>query len=115
MGTGFELSSTEEELGIIPRAVAHLFRGCEERRAAAAQQGRPVPEFKINAQFLELYNEEVLDLFDSTRDVADARRQKSSVRIHEDASGGIYTVGVTTRTVNSEEEVSPPPLIEALS
>ncbi|CAL8385651.1 unnamed protein product [Gadus morhua 'NCC'] len=50
MGTGFELSSTEEELGIIPRAVAHLFRGCEERRAAAAQQGRPVPEFKINAQ-----------------------------------------------------------------
>ncbi|CAL8339209.1 unnamed protein product [Arctogadus glacialis] len=88
MGTGFELSSTEEELGIIPRAVAHLFRGCEERRAAAAQQGRPVPEFKINAQFLELYNEEVLDLFDSTRDVADARRQKSSVRIHEDASGG---------------------------
>ena len=51
----------------------------------------------------------MLDLFDSTRDVADARRQKSSVRIHEDASGGIYTVGVTTRTVNSEEEVSPPP------
>ncbi|KAG7267889.1 hypothetical protein CRUP_033015 [Coryphaenoides rupestris] len=106
MGTGFDVSLVEEELGIIPRAVHHLFLGIQERRAAAAEQGRPVPEFKINAQFLELYNEEVLDLFDSTRDAADGRRQKSSVRIHEDASGGIYTVGVTTRTVTSEEESS---------
>lgn len=49
----------------------------------------------------KLYNEEVLDLFDSTRDM----KQKSHVKIHEDASGGIYTVGVTTRTVSSEAEV----------
>ncbi|CAG10193.1 unnamed protein product [Tetraodon nigroviridis] len=48
----------------------------------------------------KLYNEEVLDLFDSSRDM----KQKSHIKIHEDANGGIYTVGVTTRTVSSEAE-----------
>uniref|UniRef100_A0AAQ4QZY1 Kinesin family member 21A n=1 Tax=Gasterosteus aculeatus aculeatus TaxID=481459 RepID=A0AAQ4QZY1_GASAC len=104
MGTGFDVSIEEDELGIIPRAVNHLFRGIEERRQAATEQGRPVPEFKINAQFLELYNEEVLDLFDSTRDI-EGKRQKSNIKIHEDATGGIYTVGVTTRTVTSAAEM----------
>ncbi|KAG7215946.1 hypothetical protein INR49_031542 [Caranx melampygus] len=104
MGTGFDVNIGEDELGIIPRAVNHLFRGIEERRQTATEQGRPVPEFKINAQFLELYNEEVLDLFDSTRDL-EARKQKSNIKIHEDANGGIYTVGVTTRTVTSAAEM----------
>uniref|UniRef100_A0A4W6E4U6 Kinesin family member 21A n=1 Tax=Lates calcarifer TaxID=8187 RepID=A0A4W6E4U6_LATCA len=104
MGTGFDVNIGEDELGIIPRAVNHLFRGIEERRQAATEQGRPVPEFKINAQFLELYNEEVLDLFDSTRDI-EARKQRSNIKIHEDANGGIYTVGVTTRTVTSAAEM----------
>uniref|UniRef100_A0A674AV84 Kinesin family member 21A n=1 Tax=Salmo trutta TaxID=8032 RepID=A0A674AV84_SALTR len=104
MGTGFDVNICEEELGIIPRAVRHLFRGIEERRQAATEQGKPVPEFKINAQFLELYNEEVLDLFESTRDM-DGKRQKSTIKIHEDGNGGIYTVGVTTRTVTSEAEM----------
>uniref|UniRef100_A0A8C3B1W7 Kinesin family member 21A n=1 Tax=Cyclopterus lumpus TaxID=8103 RepID=A0A8C3B1W7_CYCLU len=104
MGTGFDVNIEENELGIIPRAVHHLFRGIEERRQAATEQGRPAPEFKINAQFLELYNEEVLDLFDSTRDI-EARKQRSNIKIHEDANGGIYTVGVTTRTVSSAAEM----------
>ncbi|XP_060759025.1 kinesin-like protein KIF21A isoform X2 [Neoarius graeffei] len=104
MGTGFDVSISDDEHGIIPRAVTHLFRGIEERKQAAMEQGRPVPEFKINAQFLELYNEEVLDLFDTTRDV-EARKQKSNIKIHEDANGGIYTVGVTTRTVSTEAEM----------
>lgn len=57
----------------------------------------------------QLYNEEVLDLFDTARDI-EAKRQRSNVRIHEDASGGIYTVGVTTRTVASAAEVGHLPL-----
>ncbi|XP_059181719.1 kinesin-like protein KIF21A isoform X2 [Centropristis striata] len=104
MGTGFDVNIEEYELGIIPRAVNHLFRGIEDRRQAATEQGKPVPEFKINAQFLELYNEEVLDLFDTTRDI-EARKQRSNIKIHEDANGGIYTVGVTTRTVTTAAEM----------
>lgn len=53
---------------------------------------------------LQLYNEEVLDLFDTARDL-EVRKQRSNIKIHEDANGGIYTVGVTTRTVTSAAEV----------
>lgn len=54
MGTGFDVNIADDELGIIPRAVHHLYKGIEERRRSAQEQGRPVPEFKINAQFLEV-------------------------------------------------------------
>uniref|UniRef100_A0A8C3TED7 Kinesin-like protein KIF21A n=1 Tax=Chelydra serpentina TaxID=8475 RepID=A0A8C3TED7_CHESE len=104
MGTGFDVNMTEEEQGIISRAVKHLFKCIEEKKQAAIKQELPSPEFKVNAQFLELYNEEVLDLFDTTRDI-DAKNKRSNIKIHEDSTGGIYTVGVTTRMVNGEAEM----------
>ncbi|XP_006888267.1 PREDICTED: kinesin-like protein KIF21A isoform X3 [Elephantulus edwardii] len=104
MGTGFDVNITEEEQGIISRAVKHLFKSIEEKKHTAIKNGLPPPDFKVNAQFLELYNEEVLDLFDTTRDI-DAKNKKSNIRIHEDSTGGIYTVGVTTRNVNTESEM----------
>ncbi|XP_006865358.1 PREDICTED: kinesin-like protein KIF21A isoform X4 [Chrysochloris asiatica] len=104
MGTGFDVNITEEEQGIISRAVKHLFKSIEDKKHTAIKNGLPPPDFKVNAQFLELYNEEVLDLFDTTRDI-DAKNKKSNIRIHEDSTGGIYTVGVTTRNVNTESEM----------
>uniref|UniRef100_A0A803SN10 Kinesin-like protein KIF21B n=1 Tax=Anolis carolinensis TaxID=28377 RepID=A0A803SN10_ANOCA len=104
MGTGFDMSISEEENGIIPRAITHLFNGIDERKRAAQEQGVPAPEFKVSAQFLELYNEEILDLFDSTRD-PDSRHRKSNIKIHEDANGGIYTTGVTSRLIGSQDEL----------
>ncbi|XP_041467223.1 kinesin-like protein KIF21A [Lytechinus variegatus] len=104
MGTGFEPGLTEDQKGIIPRAVRHLFTGIEERQRNAADKSEPPPEFKIYAEFMELYNEEILDLFDSARDMESSRSKKSHIKIHEDAGGGIYVVGVTTRTVTSEQE-----------
>lgn len=53
---------------------------------------------------VQLYNEEILDLFDSARD-PDARHRKSNIKIHEDASGSIYTTGVTSRLISSQDEV----------
>ncbi|XP_031423684.1 kinesin-like protein KIF21B isoform X3 [Clupea harengus] len=104
MGTGFDLSVSVEEEGIIPRAVKQLFQGIERRRDEAQSAGTHPPEFKVSAQFLELYNEEVLDLFDSARD-PESRGRKSNIKIHEDASGSIYTTGVTSRLVASEDEM----------
>uniref|UniRef100_A0A670JHD7 Kinesin family member 21B n=1 Tax=Podarcis muralis TaxID=64176 RepID=A0A670JHD7_PODMU len=104
MGTGFDVNISEDENGIIPRAITHLFSGIEERKRAAQEQGVPVPEFKVSAQFLELYNEEILDLFDSSRD-PDCRHRKSNIKIHEDTSGGIYTTGVTSRLIGSQDEL----------
>ncbi|KFQ00689.1 Kinesin-like KIF21B, partial [Leptosomus discolor] len=104
MGTGFDMNISEDEQGIIPRAIGHLFSGIEERKRAAQSQGVAAPEFKVSAQFLELYNEEILDLFDSARD-PDARHRKSNIKIHEDASGSIYTTGVTSRLISSQDEL----------
>ncbi|XP_055017002.1 kinesin-like protein KIF21B isoform X1 [Boleophthalmus pectinirostris] len=104
MGTGFDVSLSPPEKGIIPRAVHQLFQGIQARRETAQETGVPPPEFKVSAQFLELYNEEILDLFDGTRDL-ESRSRKSNIKIHEDGNGSIYTTGVTSRLVHSEEEL----------
>lgn len=54
MGTGFDTVTSEEEQGIIPRAIAHLFGGIAERKRRAQEQGVAGPEFKVSAQFLEV-------------------------------------------------------------
>jgi len=42
---------------------------------------------------MELYNEEILDLFDTASCSSTAKgRTKSGIRIHEDSNGNIYTV-----------------------
>lgn len=56
MGTGFDVNIMEEEQGIISRAVKHLFRSIEEKKSTAIKNGVPPPEFKVNAQFLEVIN-----------------------------------------------------------
>ena len=54
MGTGFDINIPDTEIGIIPRAVEHLFSGIEQRRQEAISNNLPVPDFKVNAQFMEV-------------------------------------------------------------
>ena len=70
--------------------------------------GLPPPEFKVSAQFLELYNEDIFDLFDNAGCSANksssngpigglgkkstSAGNSNGIRIHEDANGNIYTV-----------------------
>ncbi|KAA0192842.1 Kinesin protein, partial [Fasciolopsis buskii] len=84
----------------IPRAVQYLFASVAHRRAQAAARHEPVPEFKVVAQFLELYNEELVDLLDGDR------ARKPHLRLHENAQGDIYLTGVSTRLVSSLDDVS---------
>ena len=56
MGSGFTLGIKEEELGIIPRVIRLVFEE-ENRRKQKA-------EFIIKCSFLEIYNEELIDLLD---------------------------------------------------
>lgn len=63
MGSGFDVEVSQEQIGIIPRAIEHLFSGIQNRIEKAQKTGDLVPEFKVMAQFMELYNEEVIDLF----------------------------------------------------
>lgn len=54
MGTGFDVNSSADEEGIIPRAVSHLFNGIEKRKLEAKENGEPPPDFKVNVQFMEV-------------------------------------------------------------
>ena len=54
MGTGFDVNINEDEEGIIPRAVSHLFNGIEKRKQEAKENGEPPPDFKVNVQFMEV-------------------------------------------------------------
>jgi len=54
MGSGFDINVDRDVIGIIPRAVEHLFNGIDERRQQALNAGRPPPEFSIKAQFIEV-------------------------------------------------------------
>ncbi|CAH8557297.1 unnamed protein product [Schistosoma intercalatum] len=98
MGTGFDFNCSHTDAGIIPRAVQYLFTSVSKRRAEAAAKQQPVPEFKVVAQFLELYNEELVDLLDSEK------IQKPHLRLHENAQGDIYLTGVSTRLVSSLDD-----------
>ena len=96
MGTSFTIKD-ENQNGIIQRAVDHLFRGIAERQETAKAAGQPVPEFIVTAQFLELYNEEIIDL------LSDDKTRNFNIKIHEDENGSIYTIGSTSIAVKSPE------------
>ncbi|KAL1117594.1 hypothetical protein AAG570_003909 [Ranatra chinensis] len=103
MGTGFDVDVTSEQVGIIPRAIHHIFSGIDEISEAAREAGEPPPQFKVTAQFLELYNEEIIDLFDPTQDYSSGKG-KSGIRIHEDSNHCIYVTGVQSLRVSNAEE-----------
>lgn len=56
MGSGFTLGVSEDDLGIIPRVIRLIFE--EELRR------KEFAEFVIKCTFLEIYNEELIDLLD---------------------------------------------------
>ncbi|KAG0165700.1 Kinesin-like protein kif21b [Apophysomyces sp. BC1015] len=57
MGTGLDNNVSAENEGIVPRCVVELFRNLEER----AKQS-PDFQYEVFVSFLELYNEELIDL-----------------------------------------------------
>lgn len=97
MGTGFEQNSQATDKGIVPRSVQHLFAEIERRKAEANEKSQPVPAFKVTAQFLELYNEDIIDLLDN-----DVNKEHQIKIVQE--NGNISTFGATNRQVNSADE-----------
>lgn len=110
MGTGFDQEIDGNIEGIIPRAVRHIFSGIETQQNQHTNRSEPNGEadvddsnksevhvngnvqFSVAAQFMELYNEEIIDLLDPFN--------KSKVyKIHEDAMGGICVSGATTQPI----------------
>lgn len=60
MGTGFECEAIEEQEGIIPRAVRHLFSSINSLKENPYDENgicMDLLQFSVGAQFMELYNE----------------------------------------------------------
>ncbi|CAJ0936108.1 unnamed protein product, partial [Mesorhabditis belari] len=100
MGTAFDAGNIPEELiGVVPRAVYHVFRRIGELRAEAADKGIVPPTFDVSVQFIELYNEEILDL------LSDDRTSSANIRIHEDVQKNeIYLHGCANRLVSDAHQ-----------
>lgn len=102
IGTGFDrdLIECQENLGIIPRAIRHLFAGIQ------AMQENPYDEdgtylgnvqFSVAAQFMELYNEEIIDLLDPYG-------KGKIFKIHEDTYGSITVAGATIKPLKGAQD-----------
>ncbi|KAJ0182300.1 hypothetical protein K1T71_001669 [Dendrolimus kikuchii] len=102
MGSGWEGEGDgdEERRGIIPRAIRDLFAGADSRADDARAQGQLPPEFSVQAQFIELYNEDIVDLLDPAKDPF----AKGALRITEDGCGGVKVVGASMRAVRGATE-----------
>ncbi|KAI1719255.1 kinesin motor domain-containing protein [Ditylenchus destructor] len=100
MGTSFESTYlSDETIGIIPRAARNLFCEMKQRERDAQNKGQMKPTFEVLAQFIELYNEEIIDLLAE-------ERKLNSIKIHEDTTNGeIYLKGVTQVQVHSGQEI----------
>lgn len=74
MGTGFERDVSEGLEGIIPRAVRHLFSSINNLKENPYDENgicMDMLQFSVGAQFLELYNEDIIDLLDPYNKVSD--------------------------------------------
>lgn len=100
MGTGFDRDISECHEGIIPRAVRHLFAGIQTlQENPYDDEGTYLGslQFSVACQFMELYNEEVIDLLDPY--------SKGRVfKIHEDTTGSISIAGATIRPLKGPQD-----------
>ena len=85
--------------GIVPRAIYKLFDDLNQRKT-----NNPSYEFEMFVSFLELYNEDLIDLLNPQSRESN-KKGKSDLMIREDANGQIYWAGVKEVAVSSPDEL----------
>ena len=100
MGTSMEGEMTMEAVGIVPRAVHHLMERLE--RGISAQNGE---SFELYVSFLELYNEEIIDLLNASSQDRLDRSKRPVLTIREDTSGGICITGIKEERANGVGDI----------
>ena len=98
--TGIDLdadpSDSSNGMGIIPRAVSNIFARCRELK----EERGTAWNFNIKGSFIEVYNEDLLDLLS-----VDESGTKASVQIREDKQGHILWEGLREVNVRTASEV----------
>uniref|UniRef100_A0A672UTU6 Kinesin family member 4A n=2 Tax=Strigops habroptila TaxID=2489341 RepID=A0A672UTU6_STRHB len=91
MGGTYTASQEDEpSVGVIPRVIKLLFKEKEQRQDW---------EFVLKVSYLEIYNEDILDL------LCPSRERPSQISIREDPKEGIKIVGLTEKNVTCAQEM----------
>ncbi|CAN9501651.1 unnamed protein product [Ophioblennius macclurei] len=88
-GTYTSSQENDPSVGVIPRVISRIFNEKEKRTDC---------EFHMTVSYLEIYNEDILDLLSSSKD-------KPAISIREDPKEGIKIIGLTERRVSSAKEM----------
>ncbi|XP_011502046.1 PREDICTED: protein claret segregational [Ceratosolen solmsi marchali] len=81
---------TDDE-GMIPRTVKHIFKEMKQFELLGW-------EYKIEASFLEIYNEQIVDLLDYTR-------KTHEIRMTDSKGSDLYVSNLLVQEINSPEEL----------
>jgi len=126
MGTAQHTDATDpEEDGIVPRAMALLFDILNQQQQSEPSSDSPASSvngksslrplsqiyhsnqqqksgyrYSVKVSFVEIYNEELIDLLNSAHP-----SEKPPVTIREDTKGHIYWTGVKEVTVHNTDDV----------
>ncbi|XP_036976300.1 kinesin family member 4 [Acanthopagrus latus] len=88
-GTYTAAQENDSSVGVIPRVIRRIFEEKEKKADA---------EFLLAVSYLEIYNEDILDLLCASKD-------KPALSIREDPKEGIKIVGLTEKRVFSAQEM----------
>ncbi|KAI9247735.1 P-loop containing nucleoside triphosphate hydrolase protein [Sporodiniella umbellata] len=97
MGTTLNADDSEND-GIVPRCIIELFDVLKLKETQDSEF-----KYEVKASFLELYNEEFIDLLDSATNKR--RSTANEVSIREDIAGQIYWSGVREEICSSPADV----------
>ncbi|KAI9306627.1 hypothetical protein BJ944DRAFT_45116 [Cunninghamella echinulata] len=104
MGTSLENSVNAEQEGIVPRCILQLYQTLQERMGTI-----PGFDYEVYVSFLELYNEELIDLLNpyhtQKRKSGATGTAPAEVTIREDIAGNIYWSGVKEELCSTPEEL----------
>ncbi|CAF3917956.1 unnamed protein product [Rotaria sordida] len=103
MGSGIEYMEPSKE-GILPRAIMHIFQRCTSYEHEAELKGITLSKCVVSCQFIEIYNENIYDLFN--KENIDFRSQKNLDKhvVFENSNGEIAVTNITTRFVTTAQE-----------
>ncbi|XP_068600791.1 kinesin family member 4 [Brachionichthys hirsutus] len=88
-GTYTASQEKDNSVGVIPRVIKRIFEQMEEREDT---------DFCLSVTYLEIYNEDILDLLSSSK-------EKTAINIREDPKDGIKIVGLNETVVRTDGEM----------
>ncbi|CAG8489476.1 20594_t:CDS:2 [Gigaspora margarita] len=98
-GSNISAEHINEAAGMVPRSIHRLFNDLNDRKSK-----NPSYQFEVFVTFLELYNEDLVDLL-NPQNRENIKKGKNDLMIREDSNGQIYWAGVKEIPVNSPKEL----------